>query len=90
MSETPYDKLYLAEVEYLEAHGWKRDDLRKADPGKDPGWVEPPGRHRHRRVVNHGHAVNSQKANDSWSRRFPGLLRPNQEERDDGDDEGDD
>jgi len=74
----PYEKLYAAE-----ANGWKKDDLRKVEPGKEPGWVEPPGRHRHRRVVNHGHAVNSQKLNDSWARKFPGTVRPNQEEMDD-------
>lgn len=79
-----YEKLYAAEVEYLEANGWKRDDLRKVKPGQEPGWVEPPGRHRRRRVVNHGHAVNSQKLNDHWDKQFPGTVRPNQEQVDDG------
>lgn len=78
-----YDELLAAEVKYLQASGWEQDTLRKVEPGKERGWVEPPGRHRHRRVLNHGHAVNSQKANDAWARRFPGTVRPTQEERDD-------
>jgi hypothetical protein len=81
--KTPAELLYDAEVAYLESKGWERDKLRKVEPGKEPGWVEPPGRHRHRRVLAHGHAVNSQKANDAWERKFPGTVRPTQEELDD-------
>lgn len=80
-----YNELYEAEVKYLLANGWVQDTLRKVEPGKEPGWVEPPGRHRHRRVLRFGHAVNSQKANDSFELKWnrPGHERPTQEERDD-------
>lgn len=61
-----YELLIEAEVKCLVARGWERDTKRKVEPGQEPGWVEPPGRHRHRRVLNHGHAVNSQKANDAY------------------------
>lgn len=83
MNHEAYQLLREAEVKYLEANGWVRDTLRKVDPGKEPGWVEPPGRHRHRRVLNHGHAVNSQKANDAFELKWmrPGHERPTQEEK---------
>lgn len=61
----PYEKLLEAEVEYLKAKGWvpdteRAESKRAIAEGRQPGWVEPPGRHRHRRVLNHGHAVNIQ------------------------------
>ena len=49
---TPYDKLRVAEIEYLEASGWKRDFER---------WISP----HDARVLVHGHAVNSQKQHDA-------------------------
>ena len=54
---TPYDKLRVAEVEYLEASGWVLDGTR---------WIEPQGRRRDaQRALVHGHAVNSQKQHDA-------------------------
>lgn len=51
----PRATLALAEIEYLLANGW-------STVGPDD-WKEPEGRKD--RVLNHGHAVNSQKALDN-------------------------
>lgn len=53
MNPNAYNKLYLAECEYLLANGWE-------DVGPD-AWEEP---HERDRCLSHGHAVNSQKARD--------------------------
>jgi hypothetical protein len=54
-SKEAWDKLQLAETEYLLANDW---DMLSPDD-----WDEPPGRKD--RVLSKGHAVNSQKRYDS-------------------------
>jgi hypothetical protein len=49
---TPYERLYIAEVQYLIRSGW--------DPVSDDEW-DTPDDGRPPRTLRHGHAVNSQK-----------------------------
>lgn len=57
---TPRDALRLAETDYLVTSGWTQT-------GPDD-WQEPAGRKG--RTLNHGHAVNSQKALDNTLARI--------------------
>jgi hypothetical protein len=45
--------LHAAECAFLRVYGWTEDP---------DGWREPVGRRTYRRVLTHGHAVNSEKA----------------------------